>query len=461
MVGDDREPGQQPLRNARLLSLIAREAAAAQDVATILESVLLRLSTVVTFKGGSVALIADGMLFLAAARGIVDAAAWNVRLPVGTGIAGWVAANGRSYRSGDLDGAGAVRPAARDVGTNALIRSYLAVPLMAYGETLGILQIDSSEPNAFTDDDQTLLEEIAAVVGEATARARRHAANQAAVRALSLENNALRATAAVLGPQNRRLRDEATRLKEMEEARDDFVSMVSHDLRTPTTAIKGLLQLALKHLADSGVSQDAVARVLHDLERAESEVDRLVTLIAGLHDVTRIQGRSLGLHRSPVDIAALVRGAVARLQATTTRHILDYSDGMTTAAWVDGDAGRLDQVLDNLLSNAIKYSPRGGAVSLSLSLVEAPTGKDEVRIDIHDRGIGIPQEDQERLFGRFNRAADAVTRSIPGLGIGLFISRGIAEAHGGRLWLVSSTREGSHFRLELPLLRTPPVERRT
>lgn len=461
MGSDDWERERQSLtaalRKARLLSLIGREAAAAQDVATIVESVLLRLSTVVTFKGGAVALIDEGMISLAAARGIVDAAAWNVCLPVGTGIAGWVAANGRSYRSGDIDAAGLVNPAARDVGTNVLIRSYLAVPLMAHGETIGILQIDSAEPDAFDDADQALLEEVAAIVGEATARARRHAYDQAAVRALSLENSALRATAALLGPRNRRLRDETMRLKETEEARDDFVSMIGHDLRTPATAIKGLLQLAINHLADSGVSQAAVSRVFHNLKRTEAEVDRLITLIAELHDVTRIQGRSLGLHRSPIDIAALARAAVDRLQATTT-HTLTALIDATAVAWVDGDPGRLDQVLDNLLSNAIKYSPHGGVVSLSLSIVETSTGKDEVWIDILDQGIGIPQEDQARLFGRFNRAGDAVARGIPGLGIGLFVSRGIAEAHGGRLSLVSSTPDGSRFRLSLPLLRTPPAE---
>ncbi len=344
------------------------------------------------------------------------------------------------------------------------------------------------------------------------------------VQALELENDLLRAQTAELRPQNEALRDEATRLtarneqlqaqrhelaaraariedlvrqsdqrtaelertvarlKEVEQGRDDFISMVSHDLRTPITSIKGLVQLTAQRLRRENLDRE---RALAGLGQAEAQIDRLVALVNDLLDVSRIQGQQLELRRAPLDLMPLLRSAVDRLQATTAAHTLRLGGpavGETgesaTALWIDGDARRLDQVLDNLLTNAIKYSLMGGAIDVEVrtaprsprSATDPPveaaetTGAadggatepasvtdDEVLVSIRDRGIGIPLEDRDALFERFGRAANAAARGVPGFGLGLYISRAIAEQHGGRLWLADSGDAGSTFALALPL----------
>jgi len=512
------------LEREQVLAAIGREAAAARDMGAILESVLTPLSGVMRFKGGSIALIEDGVLALAAARGLVDEAAWRVRVPVGTGISGWVAATGRPYRSDDLDAEAVVRPASRNVGTNALIRSYLAVPLVVQGRVLGIVQVDSSARAAFDAGHEELLQAIAMQVAEAVERVRADRAEREQIQTLELENDLLRAQAAELGPRNEALRDEATRLtarneqlqaqrrelaaraariedlvrqsdqrtaelertvarlKEVEQGRDDFISMVSHDLRTPITSIKGLVQLTAQRLRRENLDR---TRALAGLGQAEAQIDRLVALVNDLLDVSRIQGQQLELRRAPLDLMPLLRSAVDHLQATTAAHTLRLCGpavGETaesaTALWIDGDARRLDQVLDNLLTNAIKYSLEGGAIDVEVRTaprsprsatdppaeavetagaadggVTEPAGvtDDEVLVSIRDRGIGIPPGDRDTLFERFGRAANAAARGVPGFGLGLYISRAITEQHGGRLWLADSGDAGSTFVLALPL----------
>ena len=539
------------LERERLLATIGREAAAARDMIAILEAVLIPLAEVVRFKGGSISLIEDGVLALAAARGLVDDDAWRVRVPVGTGISGWVAATGRPYRSDDLDAEHAVLPSSRNVGSNALIRSYLAVPLIAQGRVLGILQVDSAARAAFNAEHEELLQAIAAQVAEAVERVRADRGEREQIQTLERENDLLRAQAAELRPQNEALRDEATRLtarneqlraqrrelaaraarikalvrqsdqraaeleqtvarlKEVEQGRDDFISMVSHDLRTPITSIKGLVQLTAQRLKRENLDR---ARALAGLGQAEAQIDRLVALVNDLLDVSRIQGQRLELRRAPLDLMPLLRGAVDRLQATTAAHTLRLSglavaettEGVTgegatgegatgesvtgegatavTPLWVDGDARRLDQVLDNLLTNAIKYSLMGGAIDVEVRIAPrsprsatdplagvaktaeetardaddaatavAGVSGDEALVSIRDRGIGIPPGDRDTLFERFGRAANAAAQGVPGFGLGLYISRAIAEQHGGRLWLADSGDAGSTFVLALPL----------
>jgi len=534
------------LERERLLATIGREAAAARDMIAILEAVLIPLAEIVRFKGGSISLIEDGVLALAAARGLVDDAAWRVRVPVGTGISGWVAATGHPYRSDDLDAEHAVLPSSRNVGSNALIRSYLAVPLIAQGRVLGILQVDSAARAAFNAEHEELLQAIAAQVAEAVERVRADRGEREQIQTLERENDLLRAQAAELRPQNEALRDEATRLtarneqlraqrrelaaraarikalvrqsdqraaelertvarlKEVEQGRDDFISMVSHDLRTPITSIKGLVQLTAQRLKRENLDR---ARALAGLGQAEAQIDRLVALVNDLLDVSRIQGQRLELRRAPLDLMPLLRGAVDRLQATTAAHTLRLGrpavgettesatgegatgegatgEGATavTPLWVDGDARRLDQVLDNLLTNAIKYSLMGGAIDVEVRIAPrsprsatdplagvaetaeemvrdaddaatavAGVSGDEALVSIRDRGIGIPLGDRDTLFERFGRAANAAAQGVPGFGLGLYISRAIAEQHGGRLWLADSGDAGSTFVLALPL----------
>ncbi len=153
------------------------------------------------------------------------------------------------------------------------------------------------------------------------------------------------------------------------------------------------------------------------------------------------------MHLEPVDLVALSRRVIKRLQRTTQRHrlFLHTSQDQLILAL---DAGRMEQVLTNLLSNAIKYSPQGGPVEVSV-WAEGEAG--EVVLSVRDEGIGIPAQQQATIFGRFVRATNA--RTIAGTGLGLYLCRSLVELHGGRLWFASIEGRGSTFFLALPIDR--------
>ena len=583
------------LARERLLSAVGREVTAARDIASILERVLAHLARSMSLTGGSIALVEDGALAVVAAHDALGETTQTERLPLGGRIAERVITRGLSYRSDDVQAETEIRLALSDAARSVQIRSYLAVPLVAHGQTVGILQVDSTLPAAFSAADQELIEAVAAQVANSVERARLQAIVQEQTRVLEAQNDELRATADRLTAQNEELRAAAirlaaqneelqeqreelaaralhieelvalvarhaaelratiasisdgvwivrrdgsllvnaaaiamfglqglgpldgihdigtlmevtyvdgapvalddlplahalrgdpvsqreewvktratgrrvaisassapvldpngvilgavaihrdiTHLKEAQQVREDFLAMASHELRTPVTSIKGLIQLTARRLQrDHNVPQ-----ALEGLASVDAQVDRLVGLVDELLDVNRIESRRMELRRERLDLGALVRDAVRRFQATTGLHRL-LLDAPSEPLWVDGDANRLDQVLDNLLSNAIKYSPEGGDVVV----VAAASGADAL-VTVRDPGIGIPEAERQVLFGRFRRASNATERSIAGFGLGLSISREIMESQGGRLWLEESGDSGSTFAMSLPM----------
>lgn len=238
-----------------------------------------------------------------------------------------------------------------------------------------------------------------------------------------------------------------------EQLKDEFVSLATHELRTPLAAIQGFAsmlsyQSALGHgpaLADW--QQEAIAEI-------ESATARLNTLVNDLLDATRIQAGRLMLQPTPLDLLALVRRCLARQQVTTTQHTLTL-EAPDEPVVLSGDEMRLEQVLGNLLGNAIKYSPAGGPIAVTVR-VDPVVRQVEVRI--RDVGIGIPADDQARLFLRFVRARNVHDHHIAGSGLGLYVCRELVEQHGGHLWFESVESEGTTFILTLPLLVPASVE---
>ena len=224
------------------------------------------------------------------------------------------------------------------------------------------------------------------------------------------------------------------RLGEALRARDDFLSIASHELKTPLTPLKLHLEMAARRLAEDG----AVPRWL---EIAQRQVWRLETLVAQLLDVTSIRAGRLVLHREEADLAAVVEGAAERLGAELARSGARLR--LKLAAGVVGrwDAPRLEQVVANLLSNALKHAP--GA---PVEVVVEPAGA-AARLVVRDGGPGVPPALRARLFERFERAQES--RNVGGLGLGLYIVRQLVEAHGGRVWL-DHGEKGAAFVVELP-----------
>ena len=219
-----------------------------------------------------------------------------------------------------------------------------------------------------------------------------------------------------------------------EQRRWDFVSFVSHELKNPLTSIRGFAQQMRRRGEYSAEALDVIL----------VQADRLDRLIDDLLDVSRLEAGRLRLRPRDVDLNVLVGQAVEQARALTRLHALTVvSNGPVVGRW---DADRLEQVMQNLLSNAIKYSPDGGEV-----LVEVGRREDEARVTVSDEGIGIEPDQLERVFERFYRAEDERAHGAQGMGIGLYVTRALVEAHGGRIWAESEAGRGSTFGFTLPL----------
>lgn len=372
------------LQRAELIADVAREAASSNDLQAILDRVMARLAEAIRFRGGSIAFPAgDGMLGIAVAAGSIDDAARAVRIEPGQGIVGTVFATGRAFRTGDLDRETRVRPLARTVGTNRLMRSYLCVPLSSGGEVFGVLQIDSVEADAFDEDDQELLETVGGVLGGLVRLARLVDRERAALA-----------------------------------SRDDFFATVTHDLRSPLTVIRGQAQRLLRrHPADGDTP------ILSAILTQERRLERL---IASLLDVAHAQsGDPLPAMRSSAELASVVERAARETLGPdrATRLVFDLRP-------VEGefDIRRVEQIVTNLVENAYKYA-RAGAIE-----IRTREEGDEAVIAVWDHGPGVADDQRERIFRRWDRGGRTDGR---GSGLGLYIVWLAAQAHDGSVTATS------------------------
>ncbi len=248
---------------------------------------------------------------------------------------------------------------------------------------------------------------------------------------------------AALSLEHARLYHEAQEALAM---RDEFFSSISHDLRTPLTAVKSNAQMLRRRLSRGGDMEANLAFAQETLAAIDDASVRMTGMISELLDLSRLQtGRPLELESGPVDLAALLRQEVAWLQATTSRHTITVT--AEDRAVIEADGPRLERVIANLLSNAIKYSPAGGEVSASLHRVEDDGGSWLI-LQVADQGIGIPEPDLPHIFERFRRGSNAT--GIAGSGIGLAGARQIVEQHGGTITVESRLGEGATITVRLP-----------
>jgi signal transduction histidine kinase len=236
----------------------------------------------------------------------------------------------------------------------------------------------------------------------------------------------------------RQLMQQNERLLEADRLKDEFVALISHDLRTPLTSIVGYLELILD---DDNLTEQQRGF----LDVADRNADRLLRLVNDLLFVARFEAGQLELHPSDLDLADIVKQSVAEAGSRAVAGGVDLTYEAEGVADVHADKGRMFQLVENLVSNAIKFTPTGGDVRVSLTRVNGV-----VRLEVADTGIGIASEEQERLFERFFRASTASEHQIPGTGLGLYITRAIAEAHGGSIAVRSDPGEGTSFCVELP-----------
>jgi PAS domain S-box-containing protein len=236
------------------------------------------------------------------------------------------------------------------------------------------------------------------------------------------------------------LRD-ITRIRENEQLRSTFMSIISHELQTPIAIIKGYASTLRREDA-----QWDEQTIRGRLEAIEEESDRLHHLVANLLQASRIQAGGLKMDPGPLDLAEMAQKVVRKFATRSPHHVFraHFPEDMPTV-WADRE--RIEEVLLNLLDNAVKYSP-----NTKLIRVAGQVAGDEVIISVGDKGMGIPLREQERIFDRFQRVDNASSRTTQGAGLGLYICRAILEAHGGRIWVESELGKGSTFFFSLPCM---------
>ena len=227
--------------------------------------------------------------------------------------------------------------------------------------------------------------------------------------------------------------------KRLEERKDEFINMASHELKTPVTSLKGFTQVLQSRFKKRGDGE-----TLRFLTIMDTQLNKLTKLINDLLDVSKMQHGKLDYREDLFDLNALVQEIVGNLQAGTSTHQL-LIDG-TTEVQVYGDRDRIGQVLINLLANAIKYSPKADMV-----MVHVSKDQENAIVSVQDFGIGIAAAHHGQVFERFYQVTDAEGKTYSGLGMGLYICAEIIKRHHGRIWVESTKDHGSTFSFTLPL----------
>jgi signal transduction histidine kinase/CheY-like chemotaxis protein len=289
------------------------------------------------------------------------------------------------------------------------ISSALVIPLLTNGEPIGAITALRRDGRAFSADDQEVLTMFA---------------NQASIAV----------TNAIL----------YERTKELDRMKSEFVAVVSHEVRTPLTSIKGSLELL----------GDERFHVLPPPQKellsiCQANTERLISLINDILDFSKLESSKLSLNFESVEVAKLVPEAVEHIRNLAGMKGIAIDVHMEGSAGViEADPMRVAQVITNLLGNAIKFSPEKGKIE-----VWARGTDEEVTVDVKDHGKGISQRDLSRLFQRFAQLDSSTTRKAGGTGLGLVISKGIVEQHGGRIWVESTMGKGSTFSFSIPRTR--------
>ena len=285
-------------------------------------------------------------------------------------------------------------------------RTMMALPLAAEGHTIGVLAV-CDKGDGFSTEDENFL--------------------------------ALFASQAAIAIRNSQLYEHT---KSLARLKSEFVAVVSHEIRTPLTSVKGAVELLADAAYFNNTEQQAKLLAI-----AHANSDRLLVLINDILDFSKLESSSLPMSLERQQLGPVVEQAVNSMRTVLEDRGIDLSIELPPVLPdLHIDAGRVTQVLTNLLSNAIKFSPRGGAIEVRGALWEGA-----VRVSVRDHGEGIEAHSLPKLFQKFSQIDTSATRRAGGAGLGLVICKGIVEQHGGRIWVESTSGEGSTFHFTLPL----------
>jgi PAS domain S-box-containing protein len=240
--------------------------------------------------------------------------------------------------------------------------------------------------------------------------------------------------------RNAQLHRTSEELKQLDRLKSDFVSMVSHELRSPLSNIAGAIELMLQ---EEELSDEYVRKMLGIVG---DQSQRLIRLVKGVLDISRIEAGRLHLDRREVDVLATMERVVTTIQPSTAFHWFELPP-VDHCPPVWGDEDRIEEIFVNLLDNAVKFSPAGGPVKIAMEVNQC-----ETIISITDPGVGIAQSKLDKIFQKFHRLDSEDSRETYGHGLGLYITKALVEAHGGSIWVESVEGEGSTFSFTLPLV---------
>ena len=401
---------------SRLIIEIASAASAELDLDQILHEALDRLRLEIPLTGGSIALVTDDELVIRAAIGPFADEAVGQSLRRGPSRSWSVVETLQPYRSGDL-----FRDGNRVKGKAAstAVRSWLAVPIVRHGSGIGIVEVDSTEIDAFSAADEELLAAVVGVLAGHVELAAHHEEQK--------RSNALR---------------------------EAFIGVISHELRTPITTIYGLSRL-LRQRGES-LAAEVQRQAIVDIE---AESDRLFRLVEDLLVLSRAEGGKVEFEAEPISLGRLAERIVDAEAERRPDRVFEVRLP-SALALIEAEPTYVEQVIRNLLTNAAKYSAAPEKIEVEIEIVEGPPANEVLAADgrsrseavlrVLDRGIGVDDETIAQAFDLFFRTREA-SRIASGAGIGLFVSRQLIEAMGGRTWLLPREGGGTEAGFALPL----------
>ena len=413
MDREDRPLSEEAVRTstetARLLLQLTREVSRSLDLQDVLDRTFDALGQLVPFNGGAIQLVEDGSLVAAATVPQMTEEARRVRIPVGQGISGAIAASGEQIYIPDITRDERVPEEARRRGASGGVRSYFGAPLIERGEPMGVLQIDSLEVDAFTPAMRASVISFLPAVSSAVSNA------------LSFQ----------------REREALEQLKQADLMQRNFMAVVSHELRTPLAVVLGFTETLAKKVDDFDAEQ--VADMASRTYNAASRLERLVN---DLIQVSQVERRRLHIQIADADVTQILEHV--HLESADTGHNITV-DIQASLPLIRTDADRAVQVLDNLVGNARKFSSPGSTI-----IVSARQESDRVEISVTDEGRGVPAELRKRIFDPFFQVDASATRHAGGLGIGLYLAREVCAQMGATISVESAPGTGSRFSVSFP-----------
>lgn len=387
----------------------ARALGSSLEIEEAFAAFIRELRGLVPFDRTAIVLADDGVARVIAAAGAGAETAFprGSRQPVAGSVLSDVIGKGRVVYRPDMDDQ---RYSEEAVFVSLGLRCRLAAPLLLGGRSIGMISLARVEPDSFTEDEVELLSLLGSFLGGTVQNIRAYEAERATV-------------------------EEVRKLSTL---RADFVSMVSHELRSPMAAVIGSATTLRARWRELSPDQRESFLAL-----IEHETKRLADLVGDVLDTSRLESGSFSYSFGDVDVGELIRESTALAESGQDEVAVHARVGEPLPL-LRGDRDRLRQVITNLIDNAVKYSPAGAAVD-----VEAFAENGKLRIEVRDRGPGVASEHHALIFEKFGRVSGEHAK--PGTGLGLFIARSIAHAHGGTLQVHSAPDEGATFALVLPV----------